>query len=595
MQQVDQQVVVGQGHVVDDNGDGSNVAAGTVVLPGVPLAIPLPQVHMPVQQQAYIPSYSFQDASRPIQYSTPTYIPATYYQHDPNQQHAASQPQYHPVQPQTYAYHPATTHHVQQVEQDPNALQNQGEYVQEHGSPSQQSSQPTSRRGRGISETGPVFKATVQKSTLWSLDRTRNYSLRIYPKIDRGFFLADNDWTCYRRNYFQVSATFTAIDPHGQRVELPCYVEVEDRLRTVTGFLINCVAKTHNGNKEIELVQHTAKRDKGPQNQPQPRLCEPMDPTVRHEDSFHSVTFERLQFKSATANNGKRRAAQQYHVLLVELFVRCDDGHQFKVASSESAPLVVRGRAPGHYAAMSTKQAAQQAGTLTADMGYGDYPYGVAEGSQQAHYQHSPSQHGEAATHYYQPIHQQSQQNVSHYYQAQTYDTNLWNQQGHTGQYDQTGATADHSLHYSQQQLAGGYQPTSQMVDANGHPVESQQAHYDQHQAHYSQAVYQQQDDGNLAVPSSVEGGQHLQGVLQHEDQADPNQQVYDQANAGAVDAAAAAPTAPEPAAEAPKSAKKRGRPKKGETEDDGGADLPPKKKRGRPKKGQDEEVVDDD
>ncbi|KAJ3309122.1 hypothetical protein HDU76_003716 [Blyttiomyces sp. JEL0837] len=220
-----------------------------------------------------------------------------------------------------------------------------------------------SRRARGLSEAGPVFKPTVEKCKLWHLDRTRSYSLKIYPKVDRGFFLADNDWTCYRRNYFQVSASFTALDLNGGRVELPCFVEVDGQLRSVTSFLINVVSRTANGNKDIELVQHTAKRDKGPQNVPQPRLCEPQDSTMRHEDSFHSVTFERLQFKSATANNGKRRAAQQYHVLIVELYVRCDDNSQIKAAYAESAPLVVRGRAPGHYQAMQNKNAAAGGGS----------------------------------------------------------------------------------------------------------------------------------------------------------------------------------------------------------------------------------------
>ena len=63
-------------------------------------------------------------------------------------------------------------------------------------------------------------------------------------------------------------------------------------------------------------------------------------------------TFERIQFKQATANNGKRRAAQQYYHVVVELFV--DLGTQIpeqfaKVAYRKSAKMIVRGRSPGHY------------------------------------------------------------------------------------------------------------------------------------------------------------------------------------------------------------------------------------------------------
>lgn len=67
-----------------------------------------------------------------------------------------------------------------------------------------------------------------------------------------------------------------------------------------------------------------------------------------------SHTFERVQFKSATANNGKRRASQQYFHLIVELFadVRKEGADRpvwVKVAQRTSEKIVVRGRSPSHY------------------------------------------------------------------------------------------------------------------------------------------------------------------------------------------------------------------------------------------------------
>ncbi len=51
-----------------------------------------------------------------------------------------------------------------------------------------------------------------------------SYQVQLHARMDRGFFRADQDWTCYRRNYFQVSSTF---DVHGmnymiQGPEVPC-------------------------------------------------------------------------------------------------------------------------------------------------------------------------------------------------------------------------------------------------------------------------------------------------------------------------------------------------------------------------------------
>jgi hypothetical protein len=66
--------------------------------------------------------------------------------------------------------------------------------------------------------------------------------------------------------------------------------------------------------------------------------------------NINIVTFERLQFKTATANNGKRRAAQQYYEIVINLYANVS--HQkspILVATCNSDPLVVRGRSPGHY------------------------------------------------------------------------------------------------------------------------------------------------------------------------------------------------------------------------------------------------------
>ena len=64
--------------------------------------------------------------------------------------------------------------------------------------------------------------------------------------------------------------------------------------------------------------------------------------------------FERLQFKTATANNGKRRATQQFYRVKFQLFAdtRNDgdiQGKWTKIAEMISGPVVVRGRSPNHY------------------------------------------------------------------------------------------------------------------------------------------------------------------------------------------------------------------------------------------------------
>lgn len=179
----------------------------------------------------------------------------------------------------------------------------------------------------------------------------------LHARIDRGFFRADNDWTCYRRNYFQLTGGFSLrgmnmpLYEKGQETPsclVRCSRNGQDELHPISSFMLGVTARIANSDKPIQLVQLTAKRDKGPQSTPPPLPLRPdttPDPSTR-------VTFERIQFKSATANNGKRRAAQQYYQLVVQLYAQVQTSSStllVPVAMVESDHLVVRGRSPGHY------------------------------------------------------------------------------------------------------------------------------------------------------------------------------------------------------------------------------------------------------
>ncbi|KAF9130148.1 meiosis-specific transcription factor ndt80, partial [Linnemannia schmuckeri] len=289
-----------------------------------------------------------------------------------------------------------------------------------------------------ISSDGPYFSNTTQFYNVFSFNQAESYKLKVMARIEKGFFMTRDIWTCYRRNYFQISTAFCILGfDHSQFSEVPCLIELPDplpadfseeirqqqdfamsqaadeqrqlyrikkemddeslgfmaeltmgaagpdttgsnnrmtaaaagtasvteqhssmppisgptRLALVTHFSISISSKIASTSTKIGLIQHTPKRDKGPQNIPSRREIRGGGnfalPATTCNQSI--ATFERVQFKTATANNGKRRAAQQFYILMVDLFAHTQDGHIIRVAASQSDALVVRGRSPGHY------------------------------------------------------------------------------------------------------------------------------------------------------------------------------------------------------------------------------------------------------
>ena len=213
---------------------------------------------------------------------------------------------------------------------------------------------------------------------------------RVYPemnsRIEKGFFYSDNKWTCYRRNYIsiQCSYTFTPFIPNANLYLDKGRGRGYDQILAM-GVSLSAAVDQING-KPVELIQHTPKRDKGPQYSVQIEKLPPSPPTKPDSLNFpvfnsshntsmlrlplqlnedelltagsyatnYQKTFDRIQFKSATANNGKRRAAQQYYHIIVELWADVRKTNEseatwVKIAQHVSAPMVVRGRSPSHY------------------------------------------------------------------------------------------------------------------------------------------------------------------------------------------------------------------------------------------------------
>lgn len=252
---------------------------------------------------------------------------------------------------------------------------------------------------------GPGFEDTKEKVKVFN-GNGASVKIDISAAIQKGFFEVDQKWTCYRRNYFTVTCSFQ-ISPHQAG---PFYVSQHGQSKSVEGWAVSISAKTapfnNEGSQPRQLVQHTPKRDKKDETTPGKHAVSPQAPqqfqhhqqhnlqhlplhsnTHHHQHGGHlpthdpfypshthlgnfgrpwpdtsingeptppsAYTFERIQFQKATANNGKRRAQQQFFHIVVQLSANVSPvkGEQdwVLVAEKVSDPMVVRGRSPGHY------------------------------------------------------------------------------------------------------------------------------------------------------------------------------------------------------------------------------------------------------
>lgn len=208
----------------------------------------------------------------------------------------------------------------------------------------------------------PILKTIILKQVMYqrAAEQYGPVEISVGGIIDKGFFLADNEWTCYRRNYLSCKCSYTLRSAPDAVLPAVLHINGENGGGPieVLGFAMSIGAVvSDNAAHTIELVQHTPKRDKGPIHPPEMIMLDPSATgaqqtlVLRDQGALPTEhTFERLQFKQATANNGKRRAAQQYYQLVIELYAKTGPNHQFvKVAIAKSKGLIVRGRSPGHY------------------------------------------------------------------------------------------------------------------------------------------------------------------------------------------------------------------------------------------------------
>ncbi|CUS22324.1 LAQU0S05e02806g1_1 [Lachancea quebecensis] len=266
---------------------------------------------------------------------------------------------------------------------------------------------------------GPSFETVGRYCQVMRSRDKKPVNFLLRPRIDRGFDHIDDEWIGYKRNYFTLVTSFEV-----ESLELPEFLNQSFEVAGVSSasktlkpkyFAVRLMAVCDEDESQVSLVQHTAKRDKGPQFEPPILALVPaMLPShqiireasnVRNESKMKKydslfffyrnanteefapgsvvhtypkdrikkvARYERVQFSSSI--NAKKQPNQCKHFKLRVVLGCVVDGQHLNQGSycayqgldclvengactfvpileMETPPLVIRGRSPSNYSA----------------------------------------------------------------------------------------------------------------------------------------------------------------------------------------------------------------------------------------------------
>lgn len=156
--------------------------------------------------------------------------------------------------------------------------------------------------------------------------------------------------TCYRRNLFQISGNVTlsrgikaVINEQGQQIPLYDLTATISAIESIEGKATEIIS--------VPWKTSTAAtaEDKAGAAPPKWPLDLSMNPELDPTCVSIPIAWKRLQFKHATANNGRRKGLQQHYVIQINLMATLATGETVKLTEIQSGPIIVRGRSPRNF------------------------------------------------------------------------------------------------------------------------------------------------------------------------------------------------------------------------------------------------------
>lgn len=196
----------------------------------------------------------------------------------------------------------------------------------------------------------------------------RQTTLSMTAQLHGMFFLAESPWatagdskivpnelTCYRRNLFQITGEVTL--PRSLRYILN---EKGEQLPIVSQELVISSTESTEGNA-VKIISvpwktpanpsaHGSAGDEKMEKEPIPIALD-LNAQTDSESEFATFPYswKRLQFRIATANNGRRKELQQHFVIWLKIIATTATGERINICDIRSGAVIVRGRSPRNF------------------------------------------------------------------------------------------------------------------------------------------------------------------------------------------------------------------------------------------------------
>lgn len=237
--------------------------------------------------------------------------------------------------------------------------------------PTEQNADSIDTNHKLLSFSLPVYGFTLLD---YSLRRT---SLNVSAQLHGMFFLAESPWTnsptevpppqvaeltCYRRNLFQITGSVTLprslryiMTEQGDRIPILAQELTVSATESVEGNPVKIIsvpwktpaAAAANGSGAAPPAAPEEKAEKEPPSIPLDTMAAGQD--MDSDYATFPIAWKRLQFRIATANNGRRKELQQHFVVRLKVVATLSTGAKIPICEVHSGPVIVRGRSPRNF------------------------------------------------------------------------------------------------------------------------------------------------------------------------------------------------------------------------------------------------------